>query len=494
MQAKRVMLLRAKQEEKVSVCAYARVSTDKDDQAESYHIQESYWIAKLATEPKYHFIGMFGDEAISGATQRKRRGFLEMIKLCRMARIKTIFTKSVARFGRNTQETLKTIQELREMGVTVVFESDGIDTAQLTDELMLRLKAILAEEELKTMSQRVKWSARIRYSQGSVELIHIYGYDVIRSDKQVSLVINENEAKIVRLIYDLYLDGKGFTAIAHYLQDNNIPTKFNKTWSNNQIDSILKNEKYMGDVLLQKTITENGGKANQGEVAQYYIENNHEPIIDKETFYKAQVERACRASKIKFKTQVTYSEFTSKIECGYCGKNYSRRMNTKIRNFGQAGWMCRTANNRGVTVCPSNTINEELLKSILVDAFNEYLATPKMNQQTDDISQEIQKIVEEEKNLRQLFQEGKISYSTFTTKQKGLKDRYKEQDDRIAQEQGFELYTKEGRIATEYSEDLMATHIDKIIMNGYKITFIFKNKQEIVKEWKYEHRRYCKAY
>lgn len=491
---KRVILHQAKQEDKISVCGYARVTTDKDEQAESYHLQDSYWTAKLRTEPKYHFVGMFGDEAVSGATQRKRRGFQDMIKLCRMGRVKIIFTKSVARFGRNATETLKTIKELREIGVTVVFESDGINTALLTDELLLRLKSILAEEELKTMSRNVKWSARKRFSEGSVELSCLFGYDIIRKDKEVHLVINKEEAETVRLIYNLYLKGMGFIAIANYLQDHNIATKKGGTWGNSQIGEILKQEKYIGDALLQKTITENGGNANDGTISQFYIENNHEPILDKETFYQAQTERECRAAKVKFNTEVKYSELTSKIECGLCGKNYNRRVNSKIVNFDQACWMCKTANNRGIARCPSNTISEQLLKSMIVDAFNHYLTTPKKNKNTESIEQEIGRLVIEENRIRQLWQDGKISYTTFTSAQKELKDKYKECDDRIVREQGFELYEKEGKVADEYTPSIVEMHIEKIIMNGYKIRFIFKNKQEIVKEWKYEHRRYCKAY
>ena len=185
---------------------------------------------------------------------------------------------------------------------------------------------------------------------------------------------------------------------------------------------------------------------------------------------------------------------TSKIQCGHCGKKYHRRVNTKIRNFDQAGWMCATANNRGFTACPSNLINESLLKSITVDAFNHYLATPKKTKDTDTIQQEIGKLTTEENRIRQLWQDGKISYTTFTNAQKELKDKYKECDERIAREQGFELYEKEGKVANEYTPDIVEMHIDKIVMIGYKIRFIFKNKQEIVKEWKYEHRRYCKAY
>ena len=491
---KRIIVHQAKQEDKVPVCGYARVTTDKDEQAESYHLQDTYWTTKLRAEPKYHFIGMFGDEAISGATQRKRRGFQEMIKLCRMGRIKIIFTKSVARFGRNTTETLKTIQELREIGVTVVFESDGINTALMTDELLLRLKSILAEEELKTMSKNVKWSARKRFSEGSVEITCLFGYDIIRKDKQVHLVVNKDEAKTVRLVYDLYLQGMGFIAIANYLQDHNIPSKKGMTWGSSTISDMLKNEKYIGDALLQKTITENGGKTNDGTISQFYIENNHEPIIDKSTFYQAQTERACRAAKVKQNLTVTYSELTGKIECEHCGKNFNRRVNTKIKNFDQAGWMCRTANNRGITGCPANTINETLLKSIAVDAFNEYMATPKITQNTDDIEKEIRRLAEEESRLRQLWQDGKISYTTFIKTQNELKDKYKDCDDQKAREQGFELYEKEGKGADTYTPDMMETHIEKIKMKGYKIRFIFKNKQEIVKEWKYEHRRYCKAY
>jgi hypothetical protein len=380
------------------------------------------------------------------------------------------------------------------MGVAVVFENDGIDTSLLTDELLLRLKSILAEEELKTMSNNVKWSARKRYSEGYVELVWLYGYDIVREDKRVTLKTNEQEAKIVRLIYSLYLDGMGVVAIANYLQDRNIKTKLGGTWSKSVISGILQQEKYIGDALLQKTITENGGKVNDGRVSQYYIENNHEPIVDKETFYKVQAERKRRASKIKLNIEPKQSEFTSKIQCGHCKKNYGRRINSKIINFDNAGWMCRTACTRGLTYCPSNTINESLLKSIAVDAYNEYLATPHKTNQTDSIEQEIQVLIEEENKVRQLWQDGKISYTTFIEEQTKLKDSYKSCDDRLAQEQGFELYAKEGRVADEYNPSIVEQHIYKIIMTGYKILFIFKNKQEIVKEWKYEHRRYCKAY
>jgi len=445
---RRIIVHTATQTEKIPVCGYARVSTEKDEQAESYHLQERYWITKLKSDPNYYFIGIFGDEAISGSTQRKRPGFLEMLKACRMGKVKRIFTKSVARFGRNSTETLKTIKELKEIGVTVVFENDGIDTSQLTDELMLRLKSILAEEDLKTMSKNVTWSARKRFSEGSVELVGIYGYDIVRTDGRVQLVVNEEEAKVVRRIFQMYLDGKGFQAIANTLENEGVPTKYNKDWRTTQISTILKQEKYIGDALLQKTYsnTEREMVKNNGEVTQYYIENDHEPIIDRETFERAQMERAQRLSVLKRCTTMIYSEFTGKIRCGHCGKHYNRRVNSKIKNFCQAGWMCRTANSKGMARCPSNTINEDLLKAMVVDAYNEYLATPKKNDETLSIEQDIANLVIQENNLRQLWQEGKISYSAFTKKQRELKDKYKECDERIVREQGFELYNKEGKV------------------------------------------------
>jgi hypothetical protein len=147
-----------------------------------------------------------------------------------------------------------------------------------------------------------------------------------------------------------------------------------------------------------------------------------------------------------------------------------------------------------VNKCLSNQINEELLKEMTVDAFNEYLVTPHKTAQTLNVELEIQELVKTENKVRKLFQDNKISYRTFIAKQQELKNKYKECDNRIYQEQGFELYTKEGRTVEEYTPDIVITHIDKIIMNGYKIKFIFKNKQEIIKEFCYAHRRYCKAY
>lgn len=493
---RRIIVHTATKTEKIPVCGYVRVSTDKDEQAESYHLQERYWTNSLMSNPNYQFIGVFGDEAISGSTQQKRPGFLEMLKACRMGKVKRIFTKSVARFGRNSGETLRTIKELKEMGVSVLFENDGIDTSQLSDELLLRLKSILAEEELKTMSKNVIWSARKRFREGSVELVHLYGYDIIREDKRVRLQVNQFEASVVRRIFKMYLDGMGFQRIANTLDNEGIRTKHNNLWGKTQISDILRQEKYIGDALLQKNYSnaERIMVKNNGEVAQYYIENDHEPIIDRETFEQTQIQLVLRQNKIKEETKARYSELTGKITCAYCGKNYGRRVNSKIKNFGQAGWMCRTANSKGSAVCPSNTINEDLLKAMIVDAYNEYLATPKLTNSTFEVEQEITRLVQAENNLRQMWQEGKISYSTYMKNQRELKDRYKKCDEETAMEQGFELYNKEGKVADSYSPEIVQDHIEKIIMDGFKVKFIFKNKQEITKEWKYEHRKYCKAY
>jgi|GEM_PF-944452 len=496
MQDMKIIVHRATQDERTPVCGYARVTTDKDEQAESYHLQDEYWTTKLQAEPQYQFVGMFGDEGVSGATQRKRLGFLEMIKLCKLGKVKIIFTKSVARFGRNARETLLTVKELRELGVAVVFENDGINTAQLNDALMLRLKAILAEEELKTMSNNQKWAARKRFAEGSVELARIYGYDLVRDGRLVSFKINETEAKIVREIYELFLSGLGLTAIANILQDRKVPTKMGGIWQKSTLGDIIRNEKYMGDARLQKTFKENGREIpNKGVLAQPYVENNHAPIIDEETFRKVQEERIRRASKLTIYNVPELTEFSGKIKCHHCGKGFTRRINNHIVNFDKAGWMCRTQNDRGIDACPhSMIINEGLLKEITLDAFNEYLATPKINDKTAEIKAEIQQLVGQEQAIRMLWQNGTISYAAFTAAQAELKDKYKACEERLAEEQGFELYTKEGKPTTEYTADIVNTHIDKIVMKGFKIRFFFKNKQEIEKEFIYAHRRYRKAY
>jgi len=478
---------------KIPIAIYLRVSSEKDEQRESYHAQKGHYEAEFSDSPTHEIVAIYGDEGISGRTQRKRDEFNLMMIDARLGKFKTIYTKSLARFGRNNEETITALTKLKDWGVNVVFTTDGLDTKNLSQELLIKIKSILAEEESNTISVSVKDSYKRRFKQGICNTIQqCYGYHI---DDEYNLTINEAEAVNVRLIFQLYLEGLGIVKIVHYLRDNGITSPTGKAiWSKTTIDNILKNEKYIGDLLLQKSYTK-GTKTfvNKGEVKQYYVEGSHEPIIACETFERAQAERERRRAMLKenVTTTVRY-ELSGRISCGLCGKGFKRRVNHKVKNFSKVGWICNTANLHGVKSCRANQISDDLLKEILLDCFDEYLATQHITPQVETAKAQIAELVGREKNLRDLLDKGVITYIQFSEEHNALKAEYDRLDSIIESEQGSGLYKKQGQPRTEYTEDIVDDHIEKITIKGYAISVTFNNKQIIKARYKYEHRRYCK--
>jgi len=478
---------------KIPIAIYLRVSSDKDDQMESYHAQKGHYETEFRDSPTHEIIGIYGDEGISGRTQRKRDEFNLMMVDARLGKFKTIYTKSIARFGRNNEETITALTKLRDWGVNVVFTVDGLDTKNLSQELLIKIKSILAEEESNTISTNVKHSYARRFKQGICNTINTcYGYHI---DEDYNFTINEAEAKVVRLIYSLYLEGLGIIKIVHYLRDHGIVSPTGKEiWSKTTIDNILKNEKYIGDLLLQKSYTKGTRTfSNNGEVRQYHVENNHDPIITYEIYERVKAERTRRRDLLKENTLVTERyELSGKVGCGLCGKGFKRRINHKIKNFSQVGWICNTSNLHGVKACRANQISDDLLKEILVDCFNEYLATQHITPQVEVAKVQIAELVGREKNLRDLLDKGVITYIQFADEHNALKTEYDRLDKIIEAEQGSGLYKKQGQPRTEYTDDIVVDHIEKITIRGYAISVTFNNKQIIKARYKYEHRRYCK--
>lgn len=490
----RIVEIEANKTKKLKVCAYARVSSKKLEQEESFYCQKDYWENKLANNPKYEFVGIFGDEGVSGRSRKKRPQFEAMITQAKLGKIDLIFTKSMTRFARNLLETLEIVQELRDIGVGVVFENDDINTLTLTNALIFNIKAIISENDSKTISDNVRWSARKRYSQGSVEQnSRILGYDYI--DKQ--LVVNEEQAKIVRLIFQLYIDGVGTTAIANKLTELGYITSTGKTtWARSTISGILCNEKYVGDALLQKSYKINNlKKKNRGEVKQYYVENSHEPIISNEVFAKVQEMRKQKTENLKIDKFTNKYELSGKIFCGNCGSKFTRRINHKVVNFtNNVRWSCYTQNQRGIHACESHMISDELLKEIIVDAYNEYLKTPKQNELTYELEERLNELTKKDFKLRDYLKQGLINPLKFNREIEKVKHEYDIIDKQLMDSQSHMLYKKFGKPIEEYDPSIVDNHIEKIIMKDWTITFVFNNKQEITKEFKYEHRKHCKNY
>ena len=338
--------------------AYARVSNGKDAMLHSLSAQVSYYNSLIQSNPEWLFCGVYADEALTG-TKDNRENFQRLLTECRAGKIDLIITKSISRFARNTVTLLETIRELKELGVDVYFEEQNIHSISPDGEFMLTLLGSYAQEESYSASENQKWRIRKDFEQGRLGSITMLGYE---RNADGTLVIVPEEAEIVRMIFNDFLSGMGKNALANKLLAMGVPTKGGGVWTAWSIRRILKNEKYCGDLLLQKTYRENHitkrKMPNHGELPQYYVEEAHEGIIDKETFMRAQ--ELLKAKKEYFSpdkpTTVTYP-FSGMIHCGCCGKFYRR----KVQPY-RITWICWTYNARGKKYCPtSKQIPEDIL-------------------------------------------------------------------------------------------------------------------------------------
>ncbi len=351
------------------VCAYCRVSTDSDDQVESYRAQVEYYTQAIAKNPKWRFVDIYADEGITGTSVRKRDRFNKMMKDCEKGKIDLILTKSVSRFARNTVDSLKYVRKLKAKGIGVFFEEQNLDSLKADSEMFIGLHSVLAQAESESISANVKWGIRQRMRSGTFAFrYNILGY-VKGDDGQPC--IEPNGAKVIQTIFEKYLSGNSLDQIKAYLESNNILTATGKReWSKAIIKNILMNERYTGDMLLQKTFTENcitkKVKKNRGEMAKYLITNNHPAIIDRLSFKKVQIELTRRSNKRKVadKTLTSQGKYSGKyalsdlLVCGECGSPYRRR--TWSRNGEKKNvWRCLSRVEHGTKFCKDSISIEE---------------------------------------------------------------------------------------------------------------------------------------
>ena len=347
------------QSKKKRVCAYIRVSSDKEAQLDSLENQEAYFIRKYAQETGCEFVGIYSDVGISG-TSEKRPAFQEMLNACMCGEIDLIHTKSISRFARNTVTVLEVSRQLKSLGIGIYFEEQDINTMSAEGELMLTVLASFAQEESYNISENQKWAIQKKFARGDVMINtnRFLGYD---KDKDGNLIINEKEAEIVRMIFRMYLGGDGTFRIAKKLNELGIPTVTGKQWHETTIRGMLKNEKYKGDCLLQKYyVPKVGGAtvANDGKVQSYYITGNHEAIIPKEEWDAVQRLRKERAEERNIDTMNTQKfknryPLSGKLICPYCGKHLRR-----LYAYKKYVWACSTYIDKGKKVCRGIRIPE----------------------------------------------------------------------------------------------------------------------------------------
>ncbi len=363
------------------VAAYCRVSTQMEEQLNSYEVQKSYYTEKINSEPKWKFVGIFADKGITGTSALKRDEFQKMIRMCKRKQIDMIITKSISRFSRNTVDCLNYVRMLRQLDVDVFFEEQGIHSKDAGAEFYITIYGSIAQSESENISANVRWGIQQRAKEGKVHFAYsrFLGYKEGPDGKSM---IDEEQADTVKFIFNEYLLGSSLADIAKSLTAKGIKTPSGKSgWNGSTVRTILSNEKYKGDALLNKTYISDciskKVKKNNGERPMYYVENNHPAIIDKDTFNRVQEELARRTSKRKVKqvgTKTKQGKYSSKyaltelLICGECGTPY-RRCTWTASGEKKIVWRCINRLDYGKKYCHhSPTIEESVLQNAIVTA------------------------------------------------------------------------------------------------------------------------------
>ena len=360
---------------KRKVAAYARVSTDSDEQFTSYEAQIDYYTQYIKARDDWEFVQVYTDEGITGTSTKHREGFKQMVADALEGKIDLIVTKSVSRFARNTVDSLTTIRQLKDKGVECFFEKENIWTFDGKGELLITIMSSLAQEESRSISENCTWGQRKRMADGrvSVPFDHFLGYE---RGENGELVINEEQAKTVRLIYDLFLQGLTPHTIANRLTAMGILTPRRKAkWNQGTVRSILTNEKYKGDALMQKCYTADfltkKQVPNNGVLPQYYVEGDHEAIIPPETFELVQQEMLRRNNRDNRYSGVDI--FASRIVCGECGSYYGAKVWHSNSKYRRIIYRCNHKYHDGKT-CSTPNLTEDEIKSSFVAALNKLIA------------------------------------------------------------------------------------------------------------------------
>lgn len=497
---------------KKRVCAYARVSTNSDEQLNSYSNQISYYTQKICSNEEWEMAGIFTDEGITGTDMNKRDGFLLMLKECRKGRIDKILTKSISRFARNTQEAIEVIRELRMLGISIEFEKENIDTEKLKGDWTIEVLSAMAQAESMSISQNMRWSYKKRMMYGEfITYTAPYGYRLIEN----KLEIYEEEAKIVKRIFNEYLNGCGTTLIAKGLMTDKIKNyNGNIKWSHSAISRILKNEKYIGDAVVQKSYTTEvlpfKRKINNGEKEKYYIKESHEGIISREDF-----ERVNELIKIKgdrVQTEVTSNCFNKKLKCGVCGSTLCRKKN----RTGSIAWRCHTQKEYN-TICNLKQIDERIIKDAFIRMCrklksNRYILNNYLEQMIGirqhitnskeiiELELKIQEITRQNLSLNRLRSKGYIDSAIFIEQNNENNQKIKqllaqkqslievdEYDERIMQLKKLIYEISASNFINGWNDELFSTIVQSVIITQNRelhFNLIGKLKiKEVEKEW-----------
>ena len=360
------------------VAGYARVSTDHKDQATSYEAQVDYYTNYIKSREDWEFVAIYTDEGISATNTKKREGFKAMVADALAGKIDLIVTKSVSRFARNTVDSLTTVRQLKDAGIEIYFEKESIWTLDSKGELLITIMSSLAQEESRSISENVTWGQRKRMADGKVSFAYSRFMGLDKDKETGKIVVNPEQAEVVKMIFRLFLEGLTPHAIAVELTNRGIKTPGGKeVWNQQTVRRMLSNEKYKGDALLQKEFTvdflQKKLKKNEGEVPQYYVEGNHEAIISPAVFDMVQAELARRTKGGSRYSGV--SIFSNKIKCGDCGGWYGSKVWHSTDRYRKVIYRCNRKYNG--EKCQTPHVTEEEVKAAFVSAYNQLVTEKK---------------------------------------------------------------------------------------------------------------------
>ena len=489
---------------KLRVAAYARVPTGSEDQLVSHETQKSHYESTIKANPAWEFAGLYYDEGITGTKKEKRPELLRMIKDCEKRNIDLIMTKSISRFARNTLDCLKYIRQLKEKNIPVFFEKENINSMDSKGEVMLTIMASLAQQESQSLSQNVKLGLQYRYQQGEIQ-VNCNRFLGFTKDENKRLIVVPEEAEIIKRIYREYLEGASMLKIKRGLEaDGILNGAGNEKWHTSNINQILRNEKYIGDALLQKTYTTDfltkTRVKNHGVVPQYYVENSHEAIIPREIFMRVQEELIQRriihtSPNGKNRTFSSTHCFSNMIVCGDCGEVF-RRVHWNNRGKKSIVWRCVSRLENTGLFCEARTVLESTLEQVMVMAINQalcdkdhFLITLQKNIETVICHENSHTLIAIDKRLTELQAEllklasSKADYEKVGDEIYRLRDeKQKAQVENLGRDElqkritDMSAFLKNQPIAlTQYDESLVRRLIEKVIVYEDKFTVEFKS-------------------
>lgn len=477
---------------KLRVAAYARVSTDSDKQLMSLDAQKNHYERYIKARPDWEFAGLYYDEGVSGTLMAKRDGLLRMLDDCDRGLIDYLIVKSISRFSRNTVESIETVRKLSDKGIYIFFEKENIDTGKMEGELLLTILSSLAENESRSISENETWAIQKRFMDGTFKIGYPpYGYDNVDG----KMAVNREQAEVVRWIFAEILSGKSPGTVATELNQRGVPTKRGVQWKKHVINNMIRNEKYTGDAIFQKTFTDSRYRrhTNYGEKSKYKMTNHHEAIISHEDFDAVQaiieqngMDKGIRKNEEKYKNRYAMS---GKIICGECGATWRR-----VRLDDHYGFACNT-HVKDKSSCSMMSIPEEPVKAAFITMMNkltygrsrillplsEKLRISQNGGASDrllEIDDLLEKNAERKLRITQFYSKGLLDPAVYAEEVNALAEEAqtlaKEKDALMAtaggnkeqQEALSELlkFTVQGGTLTEFDEALFTKHVDHIIV------------------------------